>query len=466
MKIMKFGGTSMWSAKYIVDNVAVIIEKEIKKNNNSPIVVVSAMTGITNKLLTAAESVIKRQDISEQIEFILNHHLDTIDQSIKNEEIKNNAKKYIQSEIHKLNIFLNAIKVIGELTVRSHDIVVAVGEKLSAKILSSVLLDKNIASKYVNLEELLTGVIDYDSNKCWDIVERLLKKRLSKIDKNTVPVLTGFFGPTKKGILHSVWRGYSDFTASIAGAAMNSEEIQIWTDVDWVLSANPKIVENAFILNSVSFNEMAELSRFGAKVLHPNSVTPAVKRNIPIRILNTFNFSAMWTIVSQKEHCTELPFKSITYKKNNKIIRVESSKILLHHGFVKAISILFAKHKISIDLMASSEISISFSVDEEYKNIPELIKDLEQIWKVFLEEGQTIISIIGVEMRKNCCGKIFTSLSEKKISVNMISMWNLKINLSLIIDDKNCEKAVQILHKTFFKENFCNEGSTICHYLK
>ena len=444
----------MGSAISMRDNVAEIIRTSVN-NNEYPIVVVSAMSGVTNKLLKAASMAVGRdgQGSTEQLNEIKQLHIKTVHDAVANQSISDPLIQDINNDFDHMSVFLDAISTVGELSSRSHDIVLSMGEKLSARILTSVLNDKNIKSEYIDLSTIISEKLSYDSNAYWDEVQQFFNERLTAVKKDVVPVLTGFFGSTDNGILDSVGRGYSDFCASLAGAAMNAEEIQIWTDVDGVLSANPKIVPNAFILDRVSFDEMAELAVFGAKVLHPNSIRPALKAGIPLRILNTFNPENRGTVITDELNNSTLPFKSIAYKNNITIIRICSSHMLMAYGFLAKISEIFARHKVSIDLVATSEVSVSLSVDEKPEEIENLLTDLSELGTVETKPGQSVVCIVGSEMKERCTiqARIFSALDRDDITVNMTTMGISRLNFSFVVDDKNCDKAVKNLHKEFFK---------------
>jgi aspartate kinase len=223
--------------------------------------------------------------------------------------------------------------------------------------------------------------------------------------------------------------------------------------VDGVLSTNPTLVKEAFILDEISFDEVAELSHFGAKVLHPHSVLPALKAHIPIRILNTFNPTNLkGTRVTEKNVLTKHPFKSIAYKKGITIIRIATPKMLMAYGYMAKICDRFAQHKISIDLIATTELSVSLSVDEKPHEIKPLLCDLQTLGEVTTQGNQSIVSIVGSEMAQECHshGRIFATLNRAKIKINMASIGNALINLSLVVKDSDCDQTVQLLHDEFF----------------
>ena len=442
----------MGSPSSIVENVAPVVDRAVR-SNQTPVVVVSAMSGVTNLLLQAAERAVSGKEVDRGlIEQIRGRHLAVLEALGEKRGCAEDARSYIEQELERLVNLLQAIAVIGELSYRSHDAVMAVGEKLSAKLFSCVLNLRGLPAEYVNLEALISRELRYQSDSYWDEIEVLLKQRLAQVAQGATPVLTGFFGQTDGGMLEAVGRGYSDYCAALAGAALDASEIQIWTDVDGVLSANPKIVPEAFILERVSFDEIAELAHFGAKVLHPYSVRPAVKAGIPLRILNTFNCKCPGTLIETKPRPLSIPFKSIAAKQGVTIVRVTTPRMLMAHGYMAKITQIFARHRISIDLIATSEVSVSFSVCDKLAAGSAFVSDLGACGEVQVQGAQSIISIVGAEMQRDCVilGRVFDLLDKNSVKVNMASLGNALINLSIVINDADCDRSVQLLHRAFF----------------
>lgn len=452
MLVIKFGGTSMGSAENIRHKVIPVIQNR-HKTEKELVVVVSAMTGVTNDLLLAAEKAVKGSKLAtkRQLEKIRNHHHDAARKMLKKKEWLNEALSYIDDKIDGLYAYLKAVSTVKELSPRSHDIVLAVGEKLSAQMLSCLLNELGIKSSYANMSRVI-GNLTYEDQRYWDKVAKVFKKRLWKeLDENVVPVVTGFFGPNPGGILSAVGRGYSDFCAALCGAALSAREIEIWTDVDGILSANPTIVPEAKILPEVSFNEAAELSHYGAKVLHPQSIRPALNAHIPIRILNTFNAKSKGTVITHEGKISKHPFKSIAYKKGLTLIRIQSLRMMMHYGFMAKIFEIFKTHKMAPDLMATAESSVSMTVAAAPKQLKNIIRDLKKIGQITVIPNQAVIAVVGEEMKGEnyIQGEIFEVLSDNKIKVNMASIDASLINISAVVDEDKTEQAVKCLHKIF-----------------
>ena len=275
------------------------------------------------------------------------------------------------------------------------------------------------------------------------------KKSISKL--KVVPVITGFIGKTEKGEVTTLGRGGSDYSAAIFGSAIDAEEIQIWTDVDGMMSADPKIVKNARTLEKVSFAEASELAYFGAKVLHPKTILPAVKKNIPVRVLNTFNAEGKGTLILNEVGKNEQIVKSITCKKNIILINVDSKRMLGAYGFLARLFDVFYKYKQSVDVVSTSEVSVSMTTDNE-NNVGDIASDLKGIADVKVLKNKAVICVVGEGMRNTpgVSGRTFSVLGKNKINIEMISQGASEINITFVVDGKDAENAVKVLHKEYY----------------
>lgn len=454
MLVLKFGGTSMGSAQSINEYVTPVVKEALDKKKK-PVVVVSAMTGTTNDLLAVLEKSVEAKEIQMSfVDRIRARHAAVIT-TIADSALQKEVSDYIESELHALVQLIQALLTIEEVPTRSHDAAIAIGEKLSAKLFSAVLRSQGIDSIYCNFEKVVPTTLRYENDSYWDAIAEILAQQVLSAPANCVPVATGFFGRTENGIIHDVGRGYSDYCASLLGAGLHSPEIQIWTDVDGVLSANPKVVPTAFINPQISFDEMAELATFGAKVLHPFSVRPAVNARIPIRIVNTFNASNPGTLVTSEAALTDKPFKSIACKSSVSLIRISTPQMLLAHGFIAKLGEVLASHEVGIDLISTSEVSVSFSIEKGPDSLDALLADLALLGEVNLCEKQSIISLVGSELNNaQVLGRAMHVFERNNLPINMLSMSNLKINLSIVTSDAVANQATALLHDEFFNTNF------------
>jgi aspartate kinase len=453
MIIQKFGGTSMGSAKSILEQVCPVVRSALTDNSH-PVVVVSAMSGVTSLLLEAASRAASEQIVDhEMLKAIREKHLAVINSPAIATAARSKFEVALDRELQQLANLLSAIGIIQDLPIRSQDAIIAVGEILSAHLLVAALNSLGLPAEYVDTAHMVPSSLRYDSDEYWDKIEVLFREKLQQVNHGHVPIVPGYFGDTALGIIKSVGRGYSDYSASLIGSALGASEVQIWTDVDGVLSANPKVVSKAFILERISYDEMAELSQFGAKVLHPFSVRPAVNSKIPMRILNTFNPDCKGTLIEVGHSSSENPFKSIAYKKDITVVRLTTPRMLMSHGFLGQLGEILARHHVSIDLIATSEVSISFTMDDGSKYSPALKEDLAILGDVSVSSSQAIVSVVGTEIAAcdDLLPRTFAALHRAGIKVNLISFGDLKINLSIIVDDAACEPSVRALHEEFFR---------------
>ena len=450
MITMKYGGTSMGSPQMIA-SVANIIRQE-----KTPIVVVSAMSGVTNMLLEAAELAVhgappeERQKIVNQIRY---KHLEAAKELVPDHYARQRLENAINEKVDHFREFLFAIAIIGEVSPASHDEIVSLGERLSAMLLAAHLGE---SGEYVDLADIIqkNGFPDIGSEFFVSVEERLREKISPLIKTGKIPVLTGFFGKIPGGIVGAVGRGYSDFTAALSGAAFRSEEIQIWTDVDGLLSADPRIMKHPCVLPEVSFEEAAELAEFGAKVLHPQTIWPAVKENIPVRIKNTMNPNATGTLITRDGLEGDYICKSVAHKKGITVITLTSSRMLLAVGFLADVFAIFKKYNISAGFVSTSEISITVTIDKGAEKIPgEFFEELRRFSKVDILKNQAIICAVGSELtrKKGVIAKIFSAVAEADVIAKAITASERKINVSMIVEESDAEPALFAIHKAVFE---------------
>lgn len=456
MITLKFGGTSMGSAEMITKVGEIIRFK--KKDGRQPIVVVSAMSGVTNQLLEAAQLAITQEDESERKK-IINHlryqHIETAKILVRDPYILKKVEQYINEKLDHFREFLTAISIIRELSHLSHDEIISLGEKLSASLLAAHLNDKGAPAQYMDLSHIVHKEFDDIGGDFFDYVEEQIYAELKPVlDEKRVPVLTGFFGRIPGGIIQAVGRGYSDFTAALSGAAFQVKEIQIWTDVDGLLSADPRMVKFTCVLPEVSYDEAGELAQFGAKVLHPQTVWPAVKKNIPVRIKNTMNPVAVGTLITRNGAKGKHICKSVASKKDITVITLTSSRMLMAVGFMSKIFTLFEKYNVPVDMISTGEISVTISVNKCIDKVPEkLLEGLREFAKIDIMERQAIICAVGTELqhRKGAAVKIFEAISESGVSVRAISQSAQEINISFIVNELDADTALKALHRVIFE---------------
>jgi|TARA_B100000315_G_C14567787_1_gene583864 aspartate kinase len=438
MIIMKFGGTSVGNADRI-SNTADIIKANIDKK---PIVVVSAVSGATNKLIELGNASVEGNG-DEILEEIKKNHYEILEKL----ELD---KSLVNKDLENLSAIIDEIKNNKEINNKILDNVQSFGEQMSSKIIAAQLNKIGIKTEAFNAWDL--GFLTNEEFGNAEPLEETFNNLNDNIKKlNIVPVITGFIGKTKDGEITTIGRSGSDYTAAIIGSAINADEIQIWTDVNGIMSADPKIVSNTKTLEKVSFAEASELAYFGARVLHPKTILPAVRKNIPVRVLNTFDTKNNGTLILNNSEKSEHVVKAITSKKNIILIHVDSTRMLGAYGFLARLFDIFDKYKKSVDVISTSEVSVSMTINDE-ENLDRIIKDLEGIANVQISKNKSIICVVGEGMRNTpgVSGRTFSVIGRNKINVEMVSQGASGVNTTFIVDNNNSEQAIKALHEEYF----------------
>ncbi len=434
--VIKFGGTSV-SSKKNINTICAIVKKEI---NSNPVVVVSALSGVTDLLLN-----LNIKTLSLGIKKIEDKHLSLMCDLWLDKNVRSGHREYISLQLEKIKeIASNTI-----LTKAAKDMLISHGEIMSSYIITEFLKTKGVAAQQIIASELIVTDDNYGAAEfIIDATVKKVKGVLSQAGKKKItPVVTGFIGATVDGQITTFGRGGSDYSASIIGYSIGASEVQIWTDVDGIFTADPRFVRSAKIISEISYKEASEIAFFGAKVLHPRTIRPLVKARIPLRVLNTLRPNHPGTLIIEKP---KLPAAVIAFKRNITLVNMSSSAMLLTRGFLAGLFSVFAKYGISIDLVSASEVSISVTLDNN-DNLKQAIKELKKNMAVSVSRDFSVISIVGsgiTDSYKNM-GMIFDLLSKKQIKVKMISYGATNINVSFVVPTENLETAVKILHDRF-----------------
>ncbi|HLC61545.1 MAG TPA: lysine-sensitive aspartokinase 3 [Candidatus Nanoarchaeia archaeon] len=438
MIITKFGGTSVGNAERIRKTAEIIKSKLDEK----PVVVVSAVTKITDALIKLAnESAAGKGD--DVFDNIKNVHLNIVNQL-------NLDKSLLNKNFDELAELAKENQQNKKLDARALDYFQSFGERMSSKIVAAYLNQIGINSQAFNSWDLgLATTNDFGNAEPLESSYPNIKNNILKL--KLIPVITGFIGKSENNRITTLGRGGSDYTAAIIGSAVDADEIQIWTDVNGVMTADPKIVPNAKPVRQVSFAEASELAYFGARVLHPKTILPAMGKNIPVRVLNSFNPKDEGTTIINKSAKTQKTIKSIACKSNTTLIHIESTRMLGAYGFLARIFYIFDKYRKSVDVISTSEVSVSLTVDNS-ENAGPILKELEEFAQVEIGKNKSIICVVGegIKEEKGIAGRIFTALGKNNINVEMISQGASKINMTFIVDGKDAEKAVRALHDEYF----------------
>ena len=447
--IMKFGGTSVEDANAF-RNVAAIVTSAI---GSRPIVVVSAIGGFTNALVESVQKAIEGDAVTAtgSLDGDFERHV-SIAEELLNKE----------SRVELVSILDEAKSKIGELhkIIAAHpvtrpplqDEIVAYGELLSSSLVTAVLRAQGVAAQYVDARRLIKTDEAYGA--ATPLAETAIATRAELtpgIEAGEVPVIGGFIGSTATGVTTTLGRGGSDYTAALLGAALDAREIQIWTDVSGVLTADPRVVPAAQTIPVLSYQEAAELAYFGAKVLHPKTIQPAIDKNIPVRVCNSRAPNERGTVIIAESQAAPQTIKAIAHKSGITTVQITSARMLGAYGFLRALFEIFDRHQTAVDVVTTSEVSVSLSIDDA-SALSELIPDLEQLGTVEVERDRTIVSVIGEGLRgtPGIAARVFSTIGD--INVSMISVGASSVNLTFMVDDARAQETITRLHRVCFEE--------------
>lgn len=451
---MKFGGTSVQDAAAI-RSVIHIVQNKLSKR---PVVVVSAVAGATNHLLESARLAVAGQKHNAEaiLRKLHERHSGITAELIHQPAEREKVDAFLQMTFDKLQSLVDGISLLGELTDRSLDMFAAQGELLSSVIIAAAFRETGIDTAWLDIRDVM-----FTDNQFTAAVPdtNLLKTHSVKhmkpaLEKGKLIVTQGFVGNTKDGITTTLGRGGSDYTAALLGAALDAEDIEIWTDVDGVLTSDPKMVNGAKRVKVMTFQEASELAYFGAKVLHPATIIPAVECNIPVHVFNTKNPASSGTLITAKhdrslEGLNTCVIKSIAYKKNITILNITSTRMLLAHGFLYSIFEVFKRLKISVDVISTTEVSVSLTIDFSDR-LEEAVAELRRFAQVAVEQERAIVCLVGEQMRytPGIAARTFNAIRD--VNMNMISQGASEINLTFVIAQSDADAVVRRLHDEFF----------------
>lgn len=459
MKVLKFGGTSCGTIDSIQAVLGIIKSKQAKGEQVAA--VFSAMGGVTNQLLKAGDLASVGDTIYfDLVKEIENRHFTVVRALI---DVKSQSKVFanIRTIINELEDLLKGVSLIREISDRTSDLIVSFGERLSTTLIYEVLHAQGVDCQFLDARKVIRTDSNFNmATVNFEVTNAQIQTYFSKT--KSLQLITGFIGSTEKGETTTLGRGGSDYTGSIFGAALNAEEIEIWTDVDGMMTADPRKVKNAFTIPTVTYSEAMELTHFGAKVIYPPSLQPAFAKNIPIRVLNTFNTDFVGTVVNRAAEPSEYIITGISSIDNLALVNLQGSGMIGVAGVSAKLFTVLAKHKISVILIsqASSEHSICFAIEpsasaevkelleEEFKN--EIADgDVEGI---DIQENLSVIAVVGEGMRRHTgvSGKLFSVLGKNGINIIATAQGSSELNISVVIERKDISKALNVIHDSFF----------------
>jgi aspartate kinase len=453
---MKFGGTSVEDTRAI-RNVAAIVKRA---TSAQPVVIVSAISGFTNALLQSVQIAIAGDGraASKSLDPDFERHLVIAGELLAPERRAAFVSTLgdARSKIRQLH------KIIAAHPVTSpplQDEIVAYGEHLSSQLIAAVLTNYDVPARYVDARACIKTDEVYGAATPQPETTRAIKTELEPIlNTARVPVLGGFIGSTARGVTTTLGRGGSDYSAAIVGAALEAREIQIWTDVSGVLTADPRVVPNARTIPVLSYQEAAELAYFGAKVLHPKTIQPAIDKGIRVRVCNSRAPLEDGTLIVSEPEATAETVKAIAHKNGITTVQVTSARMLGAYGFLRALFEVFDRHHTAVDVVTTSEVSVSLSIDDA-STLPELIPDLEQLGTVEVEAHRTIISVVGEGLRNTpgIAARVFSVIQD--INVSMISVGASSVNLTFMVDEPHAIEAITRMHRVCFEDRELNQTS-------
>jgi len=460
--VMKFGGTAVDSPDK-VRHIAQLIQSYKKKNNSEIVCVVSAVRGMTDGLLSIADSV-KRGDKASLDEFVkkcTDIHMRIVQGAISDKALKTEAQATAKKIISELEDVLGGIVLLGEVTTKSRDYLLSFGERLSAPIVSYSLQDLGMKSEHLTGKE--AGIFtDSNFGEARPLIDTTKLKVSHKLEpmlkQDIVPVVTGFIGADQYGNTTTIGRGGSDYTATIIAVSIGAEEVWLWSDVDGLMTADPKLVMDARVLNEVSFAEAMEMALFGAKYMHPRALEPVVDTKIPIRIRNTFNVNHNGTIITQspsKE--SQKIVKSVSVIRHTALIDVSGGGMVGAPGTAAKIFDNLAKNRINIMMISQSPSESSISMLVRKTDLDKAITTLELnllgkvIKQIHVNDDVAVIAVVGSGMRgiKGVAAKVFGAVAKHDINVIMITQGSSELNLAFVVNDSDCQLAARALHEEF-----------------
>ena len=450
MIVMKFGGTSV--ANYeAVSRMISIVEGRISER---PVVVVSALSKVTDLLyrLADAAAASDREAVEEMLVELRERHLNLAKQLLEGHNDKySEAKKCIDGICDSLASFVGAVCSLGELTPRSKAKIISNGEWLSSNIICYAMNARGIRTGFVDARSIMITSNDYLKGE--PVISEIQTRAPEEIEKayagQDAVITQGFISSSENGEPTVLGRGGSDYSASLIGMAMDATRIEIWTDVDGVRTADPRVVENTRSIEKISFEEAAEMAHFGAKVLHPLTIEPAVMKNIPVYVLNSMNPSGKGTAILKDEFIKD-GVKSVSFKENILLLNIFSTRMINVSGFLQKVFAIFSKYKVSVDLISTSEANISLTMDGN-QNINRVVEELSEFAQVDVDRDKSQISVIGKNIGnlKGVLKQTMASLSG--CNVYMISQGASFVNISFVVDRSSLREAVNATHNCLFE---------------
>ena len=460
--VMKFGGTSVATGENI-RHVVDLVAKNAKKDKVA--VVVSALAGVTNSLIEVAEQAKKSDEkhIEGFTKDLLNKHLEAISTAINNKQIQKEVTQITEKTLAELEKVLTGICYVGEVTPKSKDYVVSFGERLSAPIVWGTIKDQRLETQWFTGKEagIVTDSNFGEADPLMNYTTHLIRERLVPLmEKGVIPVVTGFIAANQDGIVTTVGRGGSDYTATILGVALEADEVWIWTDVDGIMTTDPKIVPAAKMLPQLSYQEAAEMAIFGAKAMHPRALEPVIKENIPVRIRSVFHPENPGTLIT-KEPWTKATeaVKAVAMIKDVAMVNVNGAGMVGAPGSYTKVFDVLGKNDINVMMISTAVSEANISMIIKRGLLGRAISNLEialldrggLVSEVSAEDDVAVIAVMGANMKGTLgvASKIFSTVAKKGINIRMIAQGSSELNISFVVKEKDGAAVVRAIHEEF-----------------
>ncbi len=457
MIVMKFGGTSVEDA-VAIRRVAQIVRGRLKRR---PVVVVSAMAGVTDALVRMSNAAANGEEepALAELKKVRERHFEAARELV--EEGLDDLLAAFEENFGSLEALLKGVCAVGELSPRTTDLVLSYGEVLSSMLVAAAFESAGLNSSHVDSRKVVVTDSNYKSAQPrFDLTEERLRSEVGPLVKrDRVPVMGGFIGGTVEGETTTLGRGGSDYSAAIVGAALSADAIEIWTDVEGMLTTDPRLCAEAQRIRTISFDEAAELAYFGAKVLHPATLLPAVQRDIPVHVLNSRKPKSTGTCIRSKVPPSRTTFRAIAAKKGSTVINIRAPRMLMASGFLKTMFDVLARHRCPVDLVSTSEVSVSLVVDPSH-DVAGMVPELKELGEVDVEPRKAIVCLVGKDIRGTVgiAASVFAVLAKAGVNIHMISQGASEINISVVIDEDAVPTAVKHLHAHFFPPQVARES--------
>jgi len=449
---MKFGGTSVADADAI-SRVVGIVKAARDQSGLPPVVIVSAMSGVTDRLLELTGAAERRLDahVLNGVAELSRRHFEALERLLP-AEAANEVLAEIAADFDDLRALLKATGILRSASPSAHDAIVCTGELMNSRILAAALAHNGVPTAWIDARRAIVTDAAHTaaSPRAGETREAVGREIMPRVAEGRVPVVGGFVGATEQGVTTTLGRGGSDYSAAIIGAALDAREIQIWTDVDGMLSADPRVVDSPRVVPHLSFGEASELAYFGAKVLHPSTILPAVAKDIPVRILNSRRPGGSGTTITADPPTAGRPLAAVACKRHVTMVEITSTRMLMAHGFLRRVFEVFERYRTAVDVVTTSEVSVSVTVDDDAR-LGDIVEALREFAEVNVEGDLAILCAVGDNLRcdPRIAARVIGALDGFR--VRMVSQAASRRNVTIVLRDEDVARGMAQLHGEFFR---------------